>query len=104
RDLGFPSPAQLRAALPHVSLGFDEVVVLAAPLDHVARATARDQIARVLLSFSSARHDEINRHGQRVIETTHAVESAVLATVLIAFQDVHAFSYGYRLGYQRQGH
>lgn len=76
--------------------GFVEAGVDLCPFDGVAGRTASHQVAGIFLSFACARVDEIHTHHQGVFEAGSAVEAAVFAAVIIAFQNLKAFGHGHR--------
>src|SRR6266850_2696281 len=100
----FPCVAHLLALSEDIFLGLVEIRAHASAFDHVAGAAAGHQVAWNLFAFARSRHHEINGHDQRVFEAGLSIQSAVLATELIAFQDLQAFSLTYRPVNQRQGH
>src|SRR4029077_6783037 len=101
RGLGFPDFTQLIAALQHKRFGLTEVGINLRTLDGVTRNAASHQIARVLLPFASARNDEIHAHHQCVFETGPSVQSAILTTMFIPFQNLQTFLQSNRRIHQR---
>src|SRR5713101_7592331 len=63
---------------------------------------AGHQVVRILLAFPGAGDDEVNAHDQGVLEAGSAVQPAVPATVIVAFQDPYAFLEGYGAINQRE--
>src|SRR5712692_5635564 len=102
RGLGFPILPQLFALFEHEGLGFIEIGINARALDRVAGSATGYQIARILLSFASPRNNEIHPHDESVLETTPAVQSAILAAIIIAFQNSQTFLQAQRRSHQRQ--
>src|ERR1700675_2544971 len=96
RALGFPCLAHFLAPRQDIFLGVLEALVNSRPLNHVAGTAAGNQVGRILLALASARNDEINGHHQRVIKAGSAIESAVPATELIAFQNLQPLGQTYR--------
>jgi len=86
--LGFPGLAHFFAPREHIFPGILEVLLDPLALDHVARTSAGYQVGRILLSFMSAWHDEINGYDRRVFEAGLSVQSAVPVAELIAFQNL----------------
>jgi len=102
--LGFPGFAEFVASLEDVSFGLVEAAIDFAAFDHVAAAAAGNEILRVLLAFAGARDDEVDGHGQGIVEAGQAVESAILAAIVIALQDFYAFFQTDGLRHQGKGH
>src|SRR5882724_1777269 len=101
---GFPCVAHFLALSEDIFFCLVEIRIHAGPLDHVAGAAARHQVAWILFALARSRHHEINGHDQRVLEAGLSVQSAVPAAELIAFQDLQAFCLTHRPVHQRQGH
>jgi len=96
RGLGVPGVTQLDAAREDEGAGLVHAGVDTRALDGVAGSAAGHEIARIFLSLTGAGNDEIHTHDQGVLETGAAVKAAVLAAVIIAFQNLAAFFHGYR--------
>ena len=74
-----------------------------APFQHVARAAAGYQVAWVFSALVSSWMKEIYRHNQRVLETSHPVQSAILTHEVIALQNQQSLVPGQGPGNKRQG-
>lgn len=87
-----------------ISLGFIEILVDAGALDHVAGTAAGDQVRGILFALVSAGYDEINGHDQGIFEAGLTIQSAISAAVVVAFQNLEAFSEADGHGDPREGH
>ena len=103
RGLGFPGSAEDFALFEYESFSIAEVGVHFGALNGVARSTASDQVAGVFFPFAGARMDKIDAHDESIFETGAAVEAAVLAAIVIAFENLQAFVHGYRGSHQGKG-
>ena len=86
--LRFPSRTQLLATGEDKCPGFLEVFENMTPFQGVARAATGHQIALMFSALVRPGKDEIHGHYQRVLETRHAIQPAVLANKVIAVQYV----------------
>ena len=104
RNLGFPILPQLLALFEHEGLGLIEVGVDARALNGVAGNATGYQIARIPLSFPGPRNNEIHAHDKGVLETGPAVQPAVLAAMIVAFENFQTFLQAQWRSHQGQRH
>src|SRR5215469_3090058 len=95
---------QLLAASEHVLLRFVKTAIHALPFDHVARAAACDKIAGILLALACPWNHKIHGQGESILEAGQSVQSAVLAAVLVALEDVQSFASSHWSIQEPKGH
>jgi hypothetical protein len=69
-----------------------------AALQQIARSAGCHQVSGILLPFTRPWNDEIHGHYQGVFEVGHPIQPAILATELIALENVRALFRGQWLG------
>ena len=89
---------EFHTALQHVRLGLLDAGKHAATLDDVAGAARGNQVTWYFLPFVCPGMEKINRHDQRILKIRHTVQPAILATIVVAFEDPVTFFRGQRLG------
>src|SRR5262249_5997424 len=102
RRLRFPGLPQCFSLGKYVDLSVVKTCEHLCTLDGVARRAACDQVPWRLLALASARDDEIHAHDEGVFESRSAVQTAILAAVIVAFQNLAAFFHGNRCVNQRK--
>ena len=91
RVLCLPGFAQLLASCEDIGFGLVEACIDAGAFYCVAGGTAGHQIARIFLSFMSARNHEIDAHDQRVFKTRTPIQTTIATDIIIAFQNLATF-------------
>jgi hypothetical protein len=82
----------------HVRFGLRQIGESSKTLDRIARAAGSHQVARYLFTLVRPRLNKIHGHDQRVLKTGHAIQTAVLTAILVAFQNPATLFRGQRLG------
>src|SRR5215469_14076858 len=91
RGLCLPGFAQLLAPCEDIGFGLVEARIDAGAFYCVAGSTAGYEIARIFLSFMSARNHEIDAHDQRVFKTRTPIQTTIATDIIIAFQNLATF-------------